>query len=597
MTLTSDEPSESSMSKHMTDMSYEKEANAHSSQGSPVRSMDIVAALEATGHIVRIMSNGLIVGVSLRGVKNTRSVAVDIAYVLDLRDPSTNRTGLAIQSAVLSVINRGVDVLLQDIGLETVRMRHVRTIRGSITLPVVGSRKSYHESMIRATRTAYVVYEGVRPSRDFSWLTKNERIVEVSEFALVRKSDMRANLNAIENTIDRAKWNYLVQSTKGWYGIVGIVLGVILLLAAMRVAVVFGGDISIPVIVGVASLLAGINLVRTASKRALQFIDSLRLEDVRLNSLGDTTRLLSSSKQNERMFRLVTELNFIVSSLAADATSALVEGDITRAIRSASSIIDECVRVSPTIDNSLAMESADEGLKRFMGLFRSLDALSSDDEEASLALAYVGLSGNSGSTLSAADLLRHMTALNFALYQSGLLNPSTKDTIDDMLNRFAANLVVSTLSPGADTTTISPESATSPHVVDIPVTPAGTTLVSRTSECSIEELELIHDLSSADTALVSRTSECSIEELELIHDLSSADTTIKHPTAQDSPTTSSESLAKSSEAAIVSEDVAVGGAQMVLSRRKRAALTEVSKRLSTQQDSEKTGGEVESIGT
>ncbi len=575
MTLTSDEQPERKSSDHnMVVMTGVTETGTQSASVGSARSMDIVAALETTGHVVRVMSNGLIVGVCLHGMRDTRSVAVDIAYVLDLRDPTTNRTGLAVQSAVLSVVNRGVDALLHDVGL-SVRVRRVRTIRGSVMLPVIGSRRSGRESMICVTRTAYVVYDGVRPSRDFSWFTKNERIVEASEFALIRRSDIRTNLNAIEHAVDREKWNYLVRSTSGWYGLIALTLSVLLLSKSIVPVMYSEGEFLVTAAVGIVSFIIGLQLVRVASRTFTQFIDRLRIETVRLDSLGDTNRLLAASKQNEQMFRLVTELNFLVSSLAADAASALVEGDLSRSVRSLSSVIDECVRVSPSIDSLPTMRSADEGLRRFMGLFRSLGAIASDEEEAALALAYVVLSGQSGHTLSEADVLRHMTTMNFVLYKAGLLNPSTKDTIDDMLNRYAAGLVVSTLTHSSEkrSAEMMTEATSSVHLTDAPAVSGGS-LPSSDSDTpsSKEEMELIHDLSSSgdsDSQMISSGA-------------GGSDSIAVVGRSEDMPETV--------------EDVA-GGAQEVISRHRAVRSRESSERRITRQDSARAGGEVESVGT
>jgi hypothetical protein len=85
------------------------------------------------------------------------------------------------------------------------------------------------------------------------------------------------------------------------------------------------------------------------------------------------------------------------------------------------------------------MGSADIGLSKFLGLFEDLGGV---EEEESLALAYVGLTGHVTKRITFAEAVEHLTQLNNALYHIGALRPDIKDSIDDHLNKRAMKQAV-----------------------------------------------------------------------------------------------------------------------------------------------------------
>jgi hypothetical protein len=153
-----------------------------------------------------------------------------------------------------------------------------------------------------------------------------------------------------------------------------------------------------------------------------------------LDRLGDADRISKSIIENEDKLVLIGDLNFVVSPLIATAGRALEEGDVDAAVSASCSVLDECVRLAPleSSSNSGAMRSTDVGLRKFLGLFEDLGGV---DEEESLALAYVGLTGHVTKAITFGETVEHLTQLNNALYQIGALRPDIKASIDDHLNQ------------------------------------------------------------------------------------------------------------------------------------------------------------------
>ncbi|NWF95609.1 MAG: hypothetical protein HXY34_05670 [Candidatus Thorarchaeota archaeon] len=447
-----------------------------SESGTDSKGEDIVLALESTGHKAVALPNGLVIGVSLKGIKNTRTVLADVVYVLDTRNRAMDRANLAIQSAVLSTVNRELDSVLRDVCNRELRYRKMRTVRGSITIPVLPFDSGRGFSAVRETRTTYAVYSGVRPSRDLTWFTPAGHIVDASEFAFIRRSDMRAHISDAESTISAEKWEYLRKSTRGWYGLLALLFSVAAGVGVLNALMTNASTLLLPAVTLILSGLASALYLRTGLSSARRFADALRVEDERVCRLAEGQLVQRALAENERLFRLVTELNFVVSSLAAEAASAFSEGDTLTAIARAAAVIDECVRLSPQRDTSIDM---DAGLSAFLGLFHALGALAEEDEKR-LALAYVALSRGDDKKVSPEHLLEYLTVLNHALYRSGLLSPTAKDSIDELLNRKAAKSALESLERELGQPDIVPMSEGSgPH---------------RDTEVSTEELSLAEEI-------------------------------------------------------------------------------------------------------
>jgi hypothetical protein len=147
--------------------------------------------------------------------------------------------------------------------------------------------------------------------------------------------------------------------------------------------------------------------------------------------LGDTTRITRSIAENEDRLQLIADLNFIVSPLMAAVGTAISTGDADATVSVACSILDECVRLAPKPSESSPVIRGDDGLRHFIGLF---EYLGGNIEEASLALAYVGLTGHLTKRITFGEAVAHLTQLNNALYDIGALRPNIKEALDDRLN-------------------------------------------------------------------------------------------------------------------------------------------------------------------
>jgi hypothetical protein len=187
--------------------------------------------------------------------------------------------------------------------------------------------------------------------------------------------------------------------------------------------------------------LVGGYLLQSSRKSINGFVTSLSEEQQVLDRLGDADRISTSILENEDKLVLIGDLNFVVSPLIATAGRALEEGDVDAAVSASCSVLDECVRLAPfeSSSNSIVMGSADVGLSKFLSLFEDLGGV---EEEESLALAYVGLTGHVTKKITFAEAVEHLTQLNNALYHIGALRPDIKDSIDDNLNKRAMKQAV-----------------------------------------------------------------------------------------------------------------------------------------------------------
>jgi hypothetical protein len=399
---------------------------------------DISEALEVTGHFTTRYPNGLTLGIRLQAIPGTRGVHVDVVYVLDLREAEFGKSGLAMRAAVLESINRSLPRVLGDVGLEEfMNEQTVLTPWGRVRLPLLRGSSGKTESLIHETRTVYVITEGTKPTMDLSWLTDTGRVVTHEEFVLIRRSDARSTLPDLKKSILTNKWALLENGlTRGWFGVLalaGLIIGVATSLSVLAVG---SGSLIIPLLVSALSGLVGGWLLQSSRNSINGFVANLSDEQKVLDRLGDADRISQSIMDNEDKLILIGDLNFVVSPLIATAGRALEEDDVDAAVRAACSVLDECVRLAPleSESRSVSMRSSDVGLRKFLGLFEDLGGV---DEEDSLALAYVGLTGHVTKTITFTEAVEHLTQLNNALYHIGALRPDIKESIDDHLNKRA----------------------------------------------------------------------------------------------------------------------------------------------------------------
>ena len=397
---------------------------------------EISAALEVTGHFTVRYPNGLTLGVRLESVPGTRGVHVDVVYVLDLREAEFGKSGLAMRAAVLESINRSLPRVLGDVGLEEfMKEQTVLTPWGRVRLPLLRGSSGKTESLIHETRTVYVITEGTKPTMDLTWLTDIGRVVTPEEFVLIRRSDARSTLPDLKKSVLSNKWALLENGfSRGWFGVLAIAGLIIGIGASLSVMIVGSGSLIIPLLASALSGLVGGWLLQTSRNSINGFVTSLSDEQKVLDRLGDADRISKSIIENEDKLVLIGDLNFVVSPLIATAGRALEEGDVDAAVSASCSVLDECVRLAPleSSSNSGAMRSTDVGLRKFLGLFEDLGGV---DEEESLALAYVGLTGHVTKAITFGETVEHLTQLNNALYQIGALRPDIKASIDDHLNQ------------------------------------------------------------------------------------------------------------------------------------------------------------------
>ncbi|MGY5855885.1 MAG: hypothetical protein RTS72_04745 [Candidatus Thorarchaeota archaeon] len=399
---------------------------------------EISAALEVTGHFTVRYPNGLTLGVRLESVPGTRGVHVDVVYVLDLREAEFGTSGLAMRAAVLESINRSLPRVLGDVGLEEfLKEQTVLTPWGRVRLPLLRGSSGKTESLIHETRTVYVITEGTKPTMDLTWLTDTGRVVTPEEFILIRRSDARSTLPDLKKSVLSNKWALLENGlSRGWFGVLalaGLIIGVA---ASLSVLTVGSGSLIVPLLASALSGLAGGWLLQSSRNSINGFVTSISDEQKVLDRLGDADRISKSIIENEDKLILIGDLNFVVSPLIATAGRALEEGDVDAAVSASCSVLDECVRLAPleSNSNSITMRSSDVGLRKFLSLFEDLGGV---DEEESLALAYVGLTGHVTKAIQFGEAVEHLTQLNNALYQIGALRLDIKASIDDHLNKRA----------------------------------------------------------------------------------------------------------------------------------------------------------------
>jgi len=334
-----------------------------------------------------------------------------------------------MQAALLETLNRDVSEVLRDVDLDGDLLEISKmTTKGKISLPMLRANSTHPGSLIHPTRTVYVISDEGRPSTDLSWLTEPSRILTPDDFLLARKSDMRAFLSEMQNRVLSEKWMIFNESlTNGWFSILALSFCGLGIASLLGVALMGLGSLMIPLAATSGGGISGLWMLRKSRKKLDEFQEMISLESIKTNKIGDGYRINQSVVINKDKLDLQRNLGFVISPLMASVAGSIGIGDYEDAVTISGLVLDECVRFSQTEMSSIG----DEGLSKFLGLFKSL-GLELDDAE--LSLCYVGLSNHIASPLNDDEILKYATTLTNTLYNSGVLKPSVKDRIDDLMN-------------------------------------------------------------------------------------------------------------------------------------------------------------------
>ncbi len=398
-----------------------------------VEDYDIETALELTEHFTSRYPNGLTLGVRLEAVPETKGVHVDIVFVLDLRKAEFGKGGLAMRAAVLETVNRDLERVLSDVGLVGfLSEQSVLTPFGRVRLPLLRGMKNDSLSLMHETRTVYVITKSAKPSADLTWLTETGRIVTADQFALIRQSDARSKLPDLKKSVEGSKWNLLETGiSRGWFGVLSLLALAIGLSSLIAVILAGSGSLLIPVIASAAAGVVGGWLLSSSRNSISSFVETLTREKEQLRTVGDASRITKSIEENEEKLQLIGHVNFVISPLVAEAAAAMKNSNLEKTVNISCTVLDECVRLSPTEASSKSLLMGDSGLRKFIGLF---EYLGGNVEEEKLALGYVGLTGHLLRPINFGEAVSHLTELVNALYNIGALRPDIKEGIDDHLN-------------------------------------------------------------------------------------------------------------------------------------------------------------------
>ena len=394
---------------------------------------DIESALKLTDHFMNTYPNGLTLGVRMEAVPGTRGVHVDVVFVLDLRRAEFGKGGLAMRAAVLETVNRDLERVLRDVGLDEFLSEHnVLTPFGRVRLPLMRGMTNGATSLMHETRTVYVITENAKPSADLTWLTEKGRIVTADQFALIRQSDARSRLPDLKKSVQAGKWLLLESGlARGWFGVLSLLALAVGVSSAVSVILAGSGTLLVPLIATAASGVIGGWLLNSSRSSVSSFLETISKEQERLREIGDASRISKSIEENEEKLDLIGHVNFVVSPLVAEAAAAMKSSNLEKTINLSCTVLDECVRLSPVESTSKALLMGDSGLRRFIGLF---EYLGGNIEEETLALGYVGLTGHLLRPINFGEAVAHLTELVNALYNVGAIRPDIKEDIDDHLN-------------------------------------------------------------------------------------------------------------------------------------------------------------------
>lgn len=239
---------------------------------------------------------------------------------------------------------------------------------------------------------------------------------------------MRSFLSEMQSRVLLEKWDAFNESMKeGWFGVLALSFSLIGLVSIITATLVNASSMILPLASAIMGAIIGAWLMRSSRKKIGDFYETLESEREKTNLIGDGHRIDQSVEENGDKLRLQRDLGFVVSPLMASVAGSIGIGDYEGAVSSACLVLDECVRYSQGDSESMG----DEGLSKFIGLFNSLGV---EVDEAALSLSYVGLSNHISSSLSEDEILHQATVLTDTLYNSGILKPSVKGRVDDLMN-------------------------------------------------------------------------------------------------------------------------------------------------------------------
>ena len=216
----------------------------------------------------------------MEAVPNTRGVHGDVVFVLDLRRAEFGKGGLAMRAAVLETVNRDLERVLRDVGLDEFLSEHnVLTPFGRVRLPLMRGMTNGATSLMHETRTIYVITENAKPSADLTWLTETKRIITADQFALIRQSDARSRLPDLKKSIQASKWHLLESGlSRGWFGILSLLALAVGLSSAISVILAGSGTLLIPIIASAASGVVGGWLLNSSRSSVSSFLETLSKE-------------------------------------------------------------------------------------------------------------------------------------------------------------------------------------------------------------------------------------------------------------------------------------------------------------------------------
>jgi hypothetical protein len=166
---------------------------------------DVLGILENEGYITQPFVNGTTTGIRFQGIPNTKGVHVDIVHILDLRKVRFSRAILGMKAAVLEKTHRSLESILSKFELEDrYEEKKLRTLNGRIILPMLKSKNLRQFSLVHDTRNVFVVTEDLGTSIDFSWLTKRDHIVSVSQLSMALKGNV-ASIKEVGKFVEKEK--------------------------------------------------------------------------------------------------------------------------------------------------------------------------------------------------------------------------------------------------------------------------------------------------------------------------------------------------------------------------------------------------------